>query len=104
MSGKEVEIQTFSLGNNKVLWFPGFNKYIIAQPDTDEIIKLIWENPEDNSIIDVCRKTWDIEEDQANRIKNDFIEYIEQNIKINHLTQAEEEIEEQAFFSEINTI
>jgi hypothetical protein len=103
-NGKAGKIHTFSLGGKLVLWFPGINKYLVVQPGIDEIIKLIWEDPANSSIVEVCQKKFDIDELQANKIKDDFIKYIEENIKSNNLIQPAEEIEGRSLFADNRNI
>ena len=88
MIGKGGKIYTFSLDDKLVLWFSGVNKYLVVQPGLEELIKLIWEDPGNSSIVEVCKKEFDVDELQANKIKDDFINYIDENIKGNNLVQS----------------
>ncbi len=99
-SSRSEKIYTFSLGEKQVLWFSGINKYLVAQPGMDELIKLIWENPENNAIVELCKEKFEVDELQANKIKDDLIKYIEGNIKSDNLIQPAEEKEERIQFAD----
>lgn len=104
MKSKKGEIYTFSLCGKRVLWFSGINKYIVTQPGVDDIIKLIWDDPANSSIIEICKEKFDVDELHANRIKNDFIKHIEENIKSNNSTQQAGEKKGRTQFSDKSVI
>ena len=90
-STKEEKIHTFSLGEKEVLWFSAVNKYVVAQPGIDEIVKLIWEGAPEESILATCKKIFEVDVAQAKKMKDDFTNYIHENIRRHRLTYSTRE-------------
>lgn len=62
------EIISSSLDDEKIIWLRQHNKYLVARPPVDKLIKRIYQGDSDQSILDYCFKVLGLDLEESNQM------------------------------------